>query len=109
MPIMPGRAREDMYLPIRCVGEGEHRDSCSAEEVCVDIVDMVHARVLRSVHIPRRWTRGREESLGAAVSPIRNPIRASLASVDGVEGVFMTYSVPLHRILLWTRKGAVSG
>jgi len=48
--MMPRRAREDVYLPIRCVGEGVHGGSCSAEEVCVRIVDIVHAMVLRSVH-----------------------------------------------------------
>ena len=43
------------------------------------------------------------------MSPTRNPIRASLISAEGVEEVFMAYSIPLPRVTLWTRKEAVSG
>jgi len=72
-------------------------------------MDSVHAKVLRSVHWPRSWTLCREESPGAAVSPIWKPMRASLTSVDGVEGVSETYCIRLHGSPLWTRKGAVFG
>ena len=50
MSIMHGRAWEDVYPKIRRVEEGVHGRSCSAEEVCVRIVDMIHARVLRSMY-----------------------------------------------------------
>ncbi len=43
------------------------------------------------------------------MAPIQNPIRASLSSADDVEGVSMAYIIPLPRIPLWIRKGAVSG
>ncbi len=43
------------------------------------------------------------------MSPIRNPIRAFLIYADGVEGLSMVYKIPLPRIILWIRKGAVPG
>jgi hypothetical protein len=51
----------------------------------------------------------RAESLGVAVSPIRNPVRDFLTSAHGVAGVSETYNIPLPRFPLWTRKGVVSG
>ncbi len=106
---MPGRAWEDVYPPDRCVGEVAHGGSCSTREMCNRIVDIFHARVLLSVPWPRSWTLCRAESPGAAVSPIRIPMRASLTSADGLEEVSETYNIPLPRIPLRTRKGAVSG
>ncbi len=44
-----------------------------------------------------------------AVSPIRNLMRASLTSADGVEGLSKTYIIPLPGVLLWTQKEAVFG
>ncbi len=109
MSLMPGRASEDVYSPIRCAGEVAHGKSFSAEKVCRRIMDIVHDRVMMSMHRLRRWTLYRAESPGAGVSPIRNPTRAFFTSTDGVEIVSETYSMPLPRVPLWTRKGAVSG
>jgi hypothetical protein len=51
MALMLGRDRQDVYLPIQCVGEVVvHWGSYSAKEVCFRIVDMVNVMVLRSVH-----------------------------------------------------------
>jgi hypothetical protein len=43
------------------------------------------------------------------MSPTRDPIRSSLTSEEGVEGLSRAYSIPLLGIPLWIRKGAVSG
>jgi hypothetical protein len=98
MSIKPGRAWEDMYLLSRYGSGVASRGVSSVWEACVVIVDSVHARVLRSVHLPRRWILCRAESPGAAVFPMWNPIKASLTSADGEEGVSETYIIPLSGI-----------
>ncbi len=109
MYIKSGRAWEDMYPLSRCGSGVASRGTFSVSEACVLIVDRVHARVLRSLHWPRRWILCRSESLVAAVPPMRNPFRASLTSADGEEGVSETYSMPLPGIPFWTRNGAYLG
>ena len=47
---MPGRVCEDVYPPIRCAGEFAHGGPCSAEQVLVQITDVVHSRVWMSMH-----------------------------------------------------------
>ncbi len=66
MFIMPGRAWEDMYSLLLCVSVVVHVRSCSAGEACVIIVDIVHTRVLRSLHWPRSLIIWRVESPGVA-------------------------------------------
>jgi hypothetical protein len=94
MSIALERAMEDVNPPLPCVGEGVHIGSCSAGSMCVRIVDIVHVMVLRYVHWPRSWTLCNSDRHWAAVSPTRNPIRASLISADGMAGVSMAYSIP---------------
>jgi hypothetical protein len=86
---------EDMYPLSRCGSGVTCGGTYFVWEACVLIVDSVRARELRSVHLPRRWILCRAESPGAAVSPMWNPIRASMISADNVEGVSETYSMPL--------------
>ncbi len=92
-----------------CVGVEGPRGSCSAGRVCLRTVDVVHVKTLRSMHLPRSWTRWASDKTGAAVSPTRNPTRASRTSADGVVGLSLVYNMPRPGTPMYIRKGAAFG
>ena len=50
MSIMPGRDWADMYPLCLYISGVVHEGSCSEGKACVVIMDIIHARVLRSLH-----------------------------------------------------------